>query len=728
MDERRYDAFLSYSHEADRATAVALQQSLQRFGKPWYRARALRVFRDDASLAAEPGLWPAIERALAASDHFILLASPKAARSPWVEREVRYWVQHKPLDRLLIVLTDGDLASTAASPALVDAIREEPRFVDLRWARRGGELDLREPRFQAAVADLAAPLHGRSKDELIGEAVREHRRTVRIARTVVTAVALLAVLAATAALVALDQREAARAQRDRAERQALLATSRLMAETADEQREARLDRALLLAAAASDLKRTPEADGALLDGLASARHARLFLAAPDSSAGTMDPSGALLAIGHEDGHVDLHTVRAPSSTRELSRAGGKPVTAVAFSRDASLVAWGRKDGEVTVARVADGRQLMSGTGGRAEIQALAFTPDGRTLASAPQWKPVDVWSLDGRVVRSLQPRSDVVEVWLAFTANDRLVRTTDAGTTTVWDGWREDSRFALGGDVPFASPTAAEDGLLSPSGDVVLTEWRASRYVWRSMRTGWTRRATDSDGWPIAIADGGERVATVSDGGTVRIWSTGTRGKPGSALRAFRAGFPSGVFSADGRLLFTLDPGAGAVVWGTAGRSPTLVESATVPSTQLAGLRVGPDSVAVAFEGQRGVHAGTVRRGAVEHRAVLPLADLVTGVAAAADGSAIAAVDATGAVHVRRGGATTRLSLGSYGPPQSVELTADGGLLAVSAANHDGPPALFVWDLDGRRAPARYRSPPERMAPWPSALTGGRWPRRRSPA
>jgi hypothetical protein len=86
-----YDAFISYSHAKDKPIAAALQAVLQRLCKPWYRRRALRVFRDDTSLSATPQLWPAIEQALGQSRFLILLASPEAAASPWVGGEIAYW-------------------------------------------------------------------------------------------------------------------------------------------------------------------------------------------------------------------------------------------------------------------------------------------------------------------------------------------------------------------------------------------------------------------------------------------------------------------------------------------------------------------------------------------------------------------------------------------------------------------------------------------------------------
>ncbi len=83
-----YDAFISYSHAKDKTIATALQAVVQKLGKPWYRRRALRVFRDDTSLSATPHLWPSIEQALAQSRFLILLASPEAAASRWVGQEI----------------------------------------------------------------------------------------------------------------------------------------------------------------------------------------------------------------------------------------------------------------------------------------------------------------------------------------------------------------------------------------------------------------------------------------------------------------------------------------------------------------------------------------------------------------------------------------------------------------------------------------------------------------
>src|SRR3954465_8575460 len=125
-----YDAFVSYSHAADGALAPAVQRSLQRLARPWHRRRALEVFRDETGLAVSHALWSSIKAALDRSEFFVLLASPEAAASPWVNHEIAHWLSTHQVARLLPVLTSGEWVwdadrgdfdwerSTAVPPAL----------------------------------------------------------------------------------------------------------------------------------------------------------------------------------------------------------------------------------------------------------------------------------------------------------------------------------------------------------------------------------------------------------------------------------------------------------------------------------------------------------------------------------------------------------------------------------------------------------------------------------
>ena len=79
-----------------------------------------------------------------------MLASPQAALSKWVQREVGYWLTKdaNASKRLFIILTDGELIwdetfsdfdwtqTTSLPSALCKTFSEEPLYLDLRWARK----------------------------------------------------------------------------------------------------------------------------------------------------------------------------------------------------------------------------------------------------------------------------------------------------------------------------------------------------------------------------------------------------------------------------------------------------------------------------------------------------------------------------------------------------------------------------------------------------------------
>jgi MTH538 TIR-like domain (DUF1863) len=198
-----YDAFISYSHAKDKPIATALQSVVQKLGKPWYRRRALRLFRDDTSLSATPHLWPSIEQALSQSRFLILIASPEAAASRWVGQEIAYWLDHNSADTLLIALTEGELdwdeaaddfrwsEATPLPTALRSRFVAEPRWIDLRPYRHGGAAKGAE--FMGLSADFTAAIRGIPKEDLLSEEVRQQRRARTLAGTAV--VALLALLA-----------------------------------------------------------------------------------------------------------------------------------------------------------------------------------------------------------------------------------------------------------------------------------------------------------------------------------------------------------------------------------------------------------------------------------------------------------------------------------------------------------------------------------------------------
>ena len=446
-----YDGFISYAHAADDLLAPRLQIGLQRFAKPWWKRRALRIFRDESSLSANPHLWSSITEALDDSGWFVLLLSPEAAESDWVNREVEYWLEERDPDRIIPVVTDGefawadeDLVSDAAPPALRGVFADEPRWVDLRFARTEEQLDLKNPRFSAAVADIASAIRGVPKDELESEEVRQHRRTVRTIWAAVTALLLLVLVAGGAAVYAIDQQNrandlalqeasarqradenaaAADEQRQIAEQNATDAdTQRAAAEAAaadaEQQAEVAQARELVLAAekvvdldpelsahlaltALASFRRADEPLGPAESALRAAIAAdRIAVRLPGGNFVAVHPDGQLLATSAAE--VGAAVVWDLEGKEVIERYGPGQAAAIggSFSPDGNLLAIAFRDAEssVSIWNRTTGESFTLGTDSfKSSItEYLVFSPDAELLAFTTPTNGVEVWSVTER--------------------------------------------------------------------------------------------------------------------------------------------------------------------------------------------------------------------------------------------------------------------------------------------------------------------------------------------
>jgi DNA-directed RNA polymerase specialized sigma24 family protein len=448
-----HDGFISYSHSADGRLAPALETGLGRFARPWYRRRALDLFRDDTGLSATPQLWAAIQAALDDTRFFILLASPEAAASPWVRREIEHWLATKAAARLRIlpVLTDGDLVwddtigdydlgqSTALPAVLAGQFEDEPRHVDLRWARDEEHLDLRHARFRDAVADLAATLHGVSKDEIEGQDVRRHRRTVRLAVAASVVLVVLTLAAVVMSVVAYRAQRTADRSAARADREAAAARRNLA--VARSQQLASLavnnpsylqssDTSLLIAVQAARFAETSDAQSALLYELdRSGVTDRLQRAdrLPGGLPAALSRDGAAVAVTGESGMVELVTRARGRRITSLPSRSGAPVSVAAGD---GVVAAQYPDGDVVVATRSHTTTLETGS----QPAGLVFDRHGSRLAAlgraATESSGATVWLFeqygDGKLRRldhrHVPPEASDVQ----FDRGDVVLR-TDAG-------------------------------------------------------------------------------------------------------------------------------------------------------------------------------------------------------------------------------------------------------------------------------------------------------------
>src|SRR5262245_6714440 len=595
-----YQAFLSYSHGVDGRLAPALQSALHRFAKPWYRLRALRIFRDTTSLSANPGLWASIERALAQSEYLLLLASPESARSTWVEREIDWWLTHRAADRLLIVLTGGALAWDAAagdwdwertaalSPGLRGRFHEEPLFVDLRWATDADALSLRNARFRGAVLDLAATLHGRPKDELDGEDLRLHRATRRLAAAAICLLVMLTIAAGAGAWIAHRQAQLAEGRRREADRQRRIALARQLAAEAEvtrTQQAAMLPLSVLLAIEATRRLerlglRSPESDQTLRQGLAVLPARSDVLPHRDVVAATVAIDGVHAATVARDGSVRVWDLPARREVGRSSIAG--TVLTAAFSPDLTWLATVLEGlrREVQLRDVGSGA-VHSRVVADGWVTDLAFSPDGRLLATGGLDHIVRVIAVaDGREILRAPHRAVVNAI--AWSADATLLATATGSPADQLLGRPPQDQAGHVWDVRTGRQLAAlphertvETIAISPDGRLVATgSLDATARLWDA-RTGreLTRVVHEENVAKVAFAPDGQRVASGSGPyligfqmQTVRLWDIQGR-ELGRVTH--EGGVRDLVFSPDGSYLLTASADSTARLIDRTGREAT---------------------------------------------------------------------------------------------------------------------------------------------------------------
>lgn len=108
------------------------------------------------------------------------------------------------------------------------------------------------------------------------------------------------------------------------------------------------------------------------------------------------PDARHLAVSTEDGLLRLFDRSAEGDTGVTIQSGPHAVTAIEFSPDGTLMAWGDASGKVTVAPL--GSSTLSGmfAGHHAKINALAFSPDSLSLASGGADCELRLWRVQSR--------------------------------------------------------------------------------------------------------------------------------------------------------------------------------------------------------------------------------------------------------------------------------------------------------------------------------------------
>jgi WD40 repeat protein len=551
-----YDAFLSYTHR-DRPVVSGIQKGLHHIGRRVGQLRALRVFRDDTDLTASPDLWGRITDALDRSRYFIVTLSPGAAQSYWVNQEISYWLEHRGLEQLLLVQAAGQLnwdphrlsfdpqSSGAAPPALTEpgSLPAEPLYIDVSddapWDDRG-------PVFREKVTSLAAPIHGKPKDQLASDDLREQRRFRRLRAAAIAGLVLLTVAAVIAAMFAVVQRRHAVAQRNAAIAQLLDTEARSMLAGTVSGGDTRAFEELL---AARTLVPNP-AEGALLHAAAiSATTAKLIDNGAIVHGVAYSTDGHRLASAGDDHLVRIWDAGSGQPVGKPLTGHTGPVWSVAFSPNGDRLASASSDHTVRLwdARTGDpiGKPLTGNTG---SVWSVAFSPDGHLLATGDD-RDVKLWNADtGQPVSAPMPGNTGEVRSVAFSPDGH--RLASAGTDDNIRMWDTDTGQPIGKPLTGHTETVyravfSPDGhrLASASDDGSVRQWNAD-----------TGEPIGDPLTPfgqiltVAFSPDGHELASSGSDGAVRLWNADT-GSSLAVLTGHTALVYAVVFSPDGRRL-----------------------------------------------------------------------------------------------------------------------------------------------------------------------------------
>jgi WD40 repeat protein len=240
---------------------------------------------------------------------------------------------------------------------------------------------------------------------------------------------------------------------------------------------------------------------------------------------------------------------------------------VAFSLDGKQIASGHASGEIKIWDVATGKQLKTLEGHRDEVDSIAFSPDGKLMATVAS--EVKLWdTTNWTELMSLSDPETGMESCVTFSQDGKRIASAGGwdGQIKVWDTLTGQRIWSIRGYYYWAySVSFSPDGkLLASGGDNHVKLWDAT--------TGsnvMTLRGHDATVYSVSFSPDGKYVASGGYDNMIRIWDIAT-GETVIILRGHEHIVEGVLFAPDGKHLVSRSWDGTIKIWDmSAPREPT---------------------------------------------------------------------------------------------------------------------------------------------------------------